>query len=352
MVICGVVISFLLDQVYSEASQFPYGVLVWPPFVFYRALGILNQHATSTRMQRYTLSMLVWKDPVLDAIIIMAAESVVIFVLAVYFIQVDPSNSGISRPWYFPIEGLISMYRRPTAVVSPRPNAYEFSDEDVREEASRMHNGEYSADIPLALFDLYKTFEGNGGTSKEAVKNITFGVENGIVFGLLGPNGAGKTSLISILTGVHAPSGGRATIAGFDISTHPQYAFSSIGVCPQFDILWDDLTIEEHLFFYARLKGVAIAFEKEAVLASLELVDLVSHRYRTIKGLSGGEKRRVSIAISLVSDPKVVFLDEPTVVLANIDWIRPRSKTNSMGYNCQSQGEQGYSAYYALYGRS
>lgn len=121
--------------------------------------------------------------------------------------------------------------------------------------------------------------------------------------------GAGKTTLISILTGVYPATSGTAKLAGFDIKNQSELALRSIGVCPQFDILWSDLTVEEHLYFYARLKGVAIDFEDDAVNAALELVKMTLLRERLVKGLSGGEKRRVSIAISLVSNPKVVFLD-------------------------------------------
>ena len=127
--------------------------------------------------------------------------------------------------------------------------------------------------------------------------------------------GAGKTSLISILTGVYAPTSGNAKLAGYNIVDDPEVAFRSIGVCPQFDILWSELTVEEHLYFYARLKGVAVAFEEAAVSAALDLVSMVDFRKRIVKGLSGGERRRVSIAIALVSNPKVVFLDEPTTGL-------------------------------------
>ena len=89
----------------------------------------------------------------------------------------------------------------------------------------------------------------------------------------------------------------------------------SIGVCPQHDILWDDLTVGEHLLFYARLKGVPSSQERAKVIESLERVRLVPFENRLTRGLSGGEKRRLSIAIALVGDPTVVFLDEPTTGL-------------------------------------
>lgn len=90
-------------------------------------------------------------------------------------------------------------------------------------------------------------------------------VEKGEIFGLLGPNGAGKTTIISTITGLYACSDGNAWVAGYDIRTNMREVQMRIGVCPQFDLLWLDLTVEEHLLFYARLKGVHRDLEKARV---------------------------------------------------------------------------------------
>ena len=207
----------------------------------------------------------------------------------------------------------------------------EKEDKDVKAERARIVQGDFAADAPVVIQGMRKAY-GTGPDAKVAVKDATFVVENNTVFGLvgviyfllessnldltlpiqLGPNGAGKTSLISILTGVYPPTSGTATLAGFSITDQPELSFRSIGVCPQFDILWPELTVEEHLYFYARLKGVRQQFEDEAVAAALDLVQMTNLKARIVKRLSGGERRRVSIAIALVSNPKVVCLDEPT----------------------------------------
>jgi ABC-type multidrug transport system ATPase subunit len=127
--------------------------------------------------------------------------------------------------------------------------------------------------------------------------------------------GAGKTTLISILTGLYEASTGHATLAGFDIKTDTAEVYKCIGICPQFDIQWEELTVGEHLYFYARLKGIAGADEKRAVDQALKNVSLTDFEDRLTKGLSGGEKRRLSIAIALLGNPSVVFLDEPTTGL-------------------------------------
>jgi len=147
------------------------------------------------------------------------------------------------------------------------------------------------------------------------VDDITFGVNAGECLGLLGPNGAGKTTLIHSLIGVYTPTAGYARLAGYNIHTDMKQVFKRIGICPQHDILWNDLTVEDHLLFYARLKGIKRGEEKAAVNESLNNVGLENFKHNLVRGLSGGERRRVSIAIALIGNPKLIFLDEPTTGL-------------------------------------
>ncbi|KAJ1344845.1 hypothetical protein BSLG_000360 [Batrachochytrium salamandrivorans] len=192
----------------------------------------------------------------------------------------------------------------------------EFEDSDVKAERDRVVSRSFDPASPLVISHMRKVYAGRGGAGpKLAVKDVTFAVEEGIVFGLLGPNGAGKTTLISILTGLYPASSGEATLAGFNIKTDTSHVYRNIGICPQFDILWEELTVSEHLYFYARLKGVPKNREKEAVDIAIRNVALIGFENRLSKGLSGGEKRRLSIAIALIGNPKVVFFDEPTTGL-------------------------------------
>ena len=318
IVIGGIVSSFLLDQVFDDPSTFPLGLIVWPPFVLYRALGILNVAATSTRKPRYSLSQLTPGDPIFFSIIVLAIEGILLIFLAIYTSNVIPSGLGRAKPWHYPISEIVNRFRGRSNIqeqVRTGSSNDELEEEGVQTERLKVSAREYPDDTPLVLNNITKIFNGQTKSPKLAVNRVSFEVGNGVVFGLLGPNGAGKTSVVSILTGIEQPEGGTALIAGLDINEHSEYACRSIGVCPQFDILWDDLSVEDHLYFYARLKGIAIAFEGDAVTAALQLVDLVELRNRAVKGLSGGEKRRVSLAISLVSDPKVILLDEPTTGL-------------------------------------
>jgi len=93
--------------------------------------------------------------------------------------------------------------------------------------------------------------------------DTSLALRNKECFGLLGPNGAGKTTTISILTGMIMPTKGSASVGGFDIQTEIDYVFTSIGLCPQFDVHWEGLTVEETMLFYIRLRGVKISQEKE-----------------------------------------------------------------------------------------
>lgn len=105
--------------------------------------------------------------------------------------------------------------------------------------------------------DIRKVYPGvQGSKPKIANKNINLRINNGEIFGLLGPNGAGKTTLIQQLTGLYPATNGNAWIGGFSVNSQLEVVQLQIGVCPQFDILWDSLTVEEHLLFYARIKGI------------------------------------------------------------------------------------------------
>ena len=163
----------------------------------------------------------------------------------------------------------------------------------------------------MVAANLRKVYDGG----KVAVKGTYLAVPEGECFGLLGPNGAGKTTTISMLTGLFSPSKGGAKVGGFDLESELYKVHRIMGVCPQFDCLWDSLTCRETLLFYSRLKGVPSDEEKEHVDKSLLSVGLQEFADRKVKELSGGMKRRVSLAVSLCGKARVIFLDEPTTGL-------------------------------------
>ncbi|KAM9387437.1 ATP-binding cassette sub-family A member 13 [Phaethornis superciliosus] len=149
---------------------------------------------------------------------------------------------------------------------------------------------------------------------KAAVKDLNLTFHRGQITALLGPNGAGKTTVISLLTGLYPPSSGTVIINGKDIRTDLAAIRTELGVCPQYDVLFNILTVREHLLLYGSVKAPDWTKEQlnQQVTGALEDVDLSQHQYKPVGALSGGMKRRLSIAISFIGNSKTVVLDEPT----------------------------------------
>ncbi len=149
----------------------------------------------------------------------------------------------------------------------------------------------------------------------EAVKNVSFEVFEGEVFSLLGPNGAGKTTLMSMIAGILKPSSGEIYVKGLNIAEHSIEVKSLIGYCPQEPIVYDLLTGEENLLYYAGLYGLPRSEARRRARSLLELVELKDWSKKLVKKYSGGMKKRLSLAITLIHNPEVLLLDEPTTGL-------------------------------------
>ncbi len=150
---------------------------------------------------------------------------------------------------------------------------------------------------------------------KTAVNGVSFHINQGEVFGLLGPNGAGKSTIISILTTLLLPTGGRARVCGFDVVKQSRDTRRSIGLVFQETILDEDLTAFSNLDIHARLYHVPPAVSRPRVDELLALVGLQGETKTKVSSFSGGMKRRLEIARGLIHQPKVLFLDEPTIGL-------------------------------------
>ena len=132
------------------------------------------------------------------------------------------------------------------------------------------------------------------------------------ITGLLGHNGAGKTTTTFMLCGIYAPDDGTAYILGNNINTQMDKIQTNLGFCPQHDILYDDLTVAEHIDLVASIKGYTNAQIKDEILTISKLVGLEDHLEKKSKQLSGGMKRRLSVAMAVTGGSKVIILDEPT----------------------------------------
>ncbi len=147
----------------------------------------------------------------------------------------------------------------------------------------------------------------------QAVKGISFNIEEGEIFSLLGPNGAGKTTTISMLSTLYTPTSGDAVIGGHSVTKDPMGVRNVIGVVPQDLALYEDLTARENLIFWGQmynLSGKSLNLRVDEVLEQIGLTDKAKDRVKTY---SGGMKRRVNIGVGLLHKPRVLFMDEPTV---------------------------------------
>jgi ABC-2 type transport system ATP-binding protein len=168
----------------------------------------------------------------------------------------------------------------------------------------------------LRLVDVKKSFG-----RIQAVDGLSLDIGRGEVFGLLGPNGAGKTTALSMVMGLLAPDSGSIEIEGKGSTRNPAVR-RVIGVAPQTLALYDDLTAEENLVFFASLYGIGRGDGRKRASELLTLVGLADRAKDRVKGFSGGMKRRLNLGAALVGDPEILLLDEPT---AGVD---PQSRQN------------------------
>ena len=159
--------------------------------------------------------------------------------------------------------------------------------------------------------DLTKIYK----KSVKAVNDISFSVEEGELFGFLGPNGAGKTTTIKMLTTLATITSGKATVAGYDVSSKPAEVRENIGVVPQELTADDELKGIENLLLSAKLHHVPNDSAKKKAADLLKLLELEGAAQRQVKPFSGGMRRRLQLAMGLIHEPKILFLDEPTLGL-------------------------------------
>lgn len=167
--------------------------------------------------------------------------------------------------------------------------------------------------------------------SRLAVDDISFTVEDGVIYGLLGPNGAGKSTIMNILTGYLAATEGQVTVAGHPLPEEAAAAKACVGYLPEQPPLYPEMTVQEYLTFAAELKGVKKAERKEQVCRAARRTGLEAVLPRLIRSLSKGYKQRVGIAQALLGSPRLIILDEPTVGLDPAQVIEIRKLIRELG---------------------
>jgi ABC-type multidrug transport system ATPase subunit len=170
---------------------------------------------------------------------------------------------------------------------------------------------------PLKINHLRKVFPPTASGRKPVVatQDLSMTVQSGEIFGLLGANGAGKTTTLSMLTRLMLPTSGDAFIANYSILNDFKRAAKQLGVVTQNNSLWDLLSVEDHLYLFARIRGVPEDLVTKVVDGTIDQLELTPHRKKLSVRLSGGMKRKLCVAIALIGDPEVVLLDEPSAGL-------------------------------------
>ncbi|XP_049603565.1 retinal-specific phospholipid-transporting ATPase ABCA4 isoform X1 [Syngnathus scovelli] len=304
----------------------------------------------------------------LTSIFMMALDAILYGILAWYLDNVFPGQYGIGRPFYFPLQpsywhksssaaaaadDLDTSQEADNAEKDPESGGTpadtgntcngsasrktckhqskrerlekekewlrlqeEQEEKEEEENASGRQEGlllfepdPLGLELGVCIQELVKVFPGG---SRPAVDRLSLNFYEGQITSFLGHNGAGKTTTLSILTGLFPPTSGSAYIYGRDIRTDMDAVRSSLGMCPQYNILFNHLTVEEHILFYSLLKGRTHAEAQKEVEDMLVDLGLPHKREDEAQNLSGGMQRKLSVAMAFVGGSKVVILDEPT----------------------------------------
>ncbi|WCJ33482.1 ABC transporter A family member 7 [Euphorbia peplus] len=309
---------------FLQTSSFPRSLVIalefYPGFSLYRGLYEFSQYAETDDGMRWG-NLKDKENGLATVLYIMLAEWLVLGFVAFYMDKVSASGSGKS-PLF-----CLHNFEKKCQSSFQKPNlqrdgstVVDIDKPDVCLERNKVEEllVEANADYTIICDNLRKMFPGHDGNPpKMAVRGLSLALSKGECLGMLGPNGAGKTSFISMMIGLVKPTSGTGYIQGLDIRTQMDWIYNSMGVCPQHDLLWETLTGREHLLFYGRLKNLKGSALKQAVEKSLKDVNLFYGGIADKRAgkYSGGMKRRLSVAISLIGDPKVVYMDEPSTGL-------------------------------------
>ncbi|KAG5675808.1 hypothetical protein PVAND_005680 [Polypedilum vanderplanki] len=240
-----------------------------------------------------------------EILIFMILGSIIQMFLATYIERVFPGEFGISDPFYYPVMPFIKFIKRQMGYDSLSNESVlqdrRISNQDYEEEPENLRAG-------VRIVNLSKKFG-----DKFVVDKLCLNMFEDQITVLLGHNGAGKTTTMNMLTGLFSPNGGTAYINGKDIRSELDEARVSLGICAQHNILFEELTVKEHLMFFCSLKGmIDKRLIAEEIRRYANLLGLKEKLDAQSKTLSGGMKRKLSIAIALCGDAKTVILDEPS----------------------------------------
>lgn len=272
---------------------------IYPPFAFCRLIYDLCTSCSNDSCIN-NITHLTSEMKFCFAVLYLGA--LVFLIIALYMEQVWPQDYGVAKhPLFFLKACLPQCWKKnnqkrdnlPINIIKAKKlssGPIGVEDEDAQKERDFVDSLQAPFDdYPLVIKHLRKVYKASGKKKgKVAVKDFCLHVNKGEIFGLLGPNGAGKTSLFSMLTGLYKPENGNAWVAGYDILNQIEQVRTKMGVCPQFDLLWPELTIREHLMFYARMRGIPASQEKaivEKAIAEVKLTRTANFKTKELSGL-------------------------------------------------------------------
>ncbi|XP_075973502.1 ATP binding cassette subfamily A member 3 [Anticarsia gemmatalis] len=240
-------------------------------------------------------------------VLMLILDSILYLLIAMYVEKIRPGLYGVPLPWYFPFT---KSFWRPNKSKVSEITRKDGADREYNDALLKVVHDEEPKGVPMGvnIQNLTKVYRGR----KKAVDNLNLRMYENEITVLLGHNGAGKTTTISMLTGMVPPTSGNALINGYSIVNETAMARKSLGICPQHNVLFPDLTVAEHIIFYSRLKGIHGNKINEEVDHFVKLLELEEKRDVTSNKLSGGQKRRLSVGAAMCGSSRVVLLDEPT----------------------------------------
>lgn len=346
-ILIGLVLQFLLSNVTLIYLLYADNLPMWakvsrvllslyPPFNFSKAFGDIstisgahydsdegrwvrgNDYPWSEFTKTISVDMLgtqVNVPSTADSILIIIGNGLMIALIAWYLDHVISHNRGTPDPFYF--------FLSPYYWGLKKKRRLNEEDESLSDAGLDNEKGPCPSVMSEVDFTDGVSIRGLGKRFKQqrccgpaseihAVNDLSMDINSRELLAILGHNGAGKSTLINILTGLTKASYGSATICGYDIHTEMDKIRKVLGVCPQHDILWDELSAKEHLILFGRIKQLPYDVVIKDAEEKLKQVKLDHVKDRHVGTFSGGMKRRLSVAISGVGNPKIIILDEPT----------------------------------------
>ena len=316
-------IMFFLSMLVMEddaSYNMKIGLSFFPPVTIY--LGIILLGTFESHFRQFYLKDILYvftNYSVLIMFIMFIVDLLIYLFLGYYLQNILPHDFGVRRPWYFIFTPSYWGCKKRKAYLLKEEKPLQDNEELMLDNRPSTNDNFQSEDIYKEMIDPKDSFKireivKKFDDGKVAVNHVSLNLYKNEIFALLGHNGAGKTTLISMLTGLYEATEGEAIYDNINILLPENVSTfrEKIGICPQHDVLFNDLDIREHLGLFAIFKGVSAHSVEAEINKIIKDFQLEEVQFTLAKNLSAGQRRKLSIAISLVGGSEVIFLDEPS----------------------------------------